>query len=189
MLLVVVVVMGSACTPPPAHGSPDVGDPSRDAGAALAPNGDTGVSSLSLLPHQRRWVLEMQVTLRWARELSETLKYWWQGSDTAAVHRGVIRAEDRVISFARQHGAPRLAVGWSPIHDVDHPLALRYDDMMRTALGNRLSAVGHLAQMVRTVLDDLGRGDARHPEIALLVSATTEELLASQVSPNTTSPS
>lgn len=185
----VLLVVAAACASPVAQGSSGAVRPSTGADAVASDGGASTTSSLSLLPHQRRWVLETQVTLRWAHDLSEVLKYWWQGADTAAAHHGVTQAEDRVIAFALRHGAPRLAADWSPVTDADHPLARRYDDLMRTALGSRGAAVDHLALVIRAVLDDLGRGDVGHPEIALLISAASEELIAAQPSPNTTNPS
>lgn len=185
----VLLVVAVGCASPAAHSSGGVARPATGADDLVSVEDGASVSTLSLLPHQRRWLLEVQVTLRWAYDLSDVLRHWWQGPDTAAVYRSIARAEQRVLAFARRHAAPRLATDWSPVNDAEHPLARRYDDLMRQALGTRLDAVDNLALMVQALLDDVGRGDAIHPEIALLVSTITEDLMESQLVRNTTRPS
>lgn len=167
----------SACASSPVWGTsdgpkpPDVTPVRPFATQVLADN-----EPLALLGPQRRWLVEVQISMRWTRQLVDTLADWWSTETLRDLEHELALVEAEIERFALRHRAPRLTQSWSPIDDPDTPLARRYDDMMRRATANRGDAEQQATVARDAVVDQLNLADRAHPEIALLVSTVLEHL-------------
>lgn len=123
----------------------------------------------SLLAHQRRWLTDLQVAIRAAGSAVDTLAAWWRSPELARLETLIAQVDAEVQWFAARHGAPRLAIDWSPITE-EGPWARRYDELVGAGLADRASGDRNGHEATRDIITALMRADLEHPEIALLVS-------------------
>jgi hypothetical protein len=169
----------SACTSGAVWGTADnAASTARTAESASANGVLAHNEPLALLGPQRRWLVDVHVTVRWARELVDTLAAWWRTDTLRELQHGLDTVDTEIDRFGQRHQAPRLSASWSPVHDADSPLARRYDEIMLLATANRTAAEQQARMVLEMVITVLNRGDVAHPEIALRVSTLVEHLTA-----------
>lgn len=173
-VLLVAVLFSPSCT-----STDSVGKPAGH-GESMAHPGDLSTVDerlaeypmQPLLASQRRWLVDVQVALRGARSVIDTLDAWWHTDELGELHDAVEQVERQLEWFAARHLAPRLATSWTPIERDDHPWAHRYDRLVQSGLADRVAGAAQARVALRVVRSVIERGDADHPEIALLVSTS-----------------
>ena len=167
----------AGCVPAPrSQGGEIEGSPSTADTAGTVADRPADGSPPTLIDRQRTWLVEVQIDLRGALAVVDTLQAWWRTPELASMERALHDAEYDVRSFAARYRAPRLATAWSPVDRPETPWARRYDHLVGRGLRDVWSAHRQADWAVRGVVDVVTRGDLGHPEIALLVSSLTERL-------------